>query len=105
MFACTSQGLYHSGDNVSTLEPVYIAGLDLYQSYFNAMLVNGNDLFLGAHGDGILYSSDNGNNWSTRNTNLTALTVSQLVSQRSYLFASTSNGLYRSSVALPCGKE
>jgi hypothetical protein len=97
MYACTALGIYQSINNGSTWSLITIAGLNSYQSNSNTILVNDKDLFVGTYSNGILHSVDGGNSWDIRNTNLTALKVDQVVSQKNYLFASTPNGLYRSS--------
>ncbi|MDD5673541.1 MAG: hypothetical protein PHC61_05230 [Chitinivibrionales bacterium] len=62
----------------------------------NAFAVSGTNLFAGTQNYGVYLSTDNGANWTQKNSGLTNTTVLSFVMSGSNLFAGTQNGVFLS---------
>ncbi len=95
LFAGTNgEGIYRSSDNGASWMEVNTSNVP-----FLSLVCNENNIFAGAYGNrgNIFVSTDNGNNWSIRDSGLTDNSVNALASGEGYLFAGTNSGLYVSS--------
>ncbi|MFA4852248.1 MAG: T9SS type A sorting domain-containing protein [Bacteroidales bacterium] len=81
-------GLYVSGNNGASWTQKLLATCD-------AVVVYGNNVYVGTEGNGVLYSPDNGVTWSS--LGLTNAWVSDIVVSNNNIYAGSDGGIYRSS--------
>ncbi len=92
IFVGGNTGVFSTNDSGSHW---YSAGLDNY--IVLSFADSGKNLYAGTYGNGILYTSDGGNQWHSIDTGLTDLFVQSLSSSGAYLFAGTAdNGVFLS---------
>jgi photosystem II stability/assembly factor-like uncharacterized protein len=93
IFAANGYDIYHSGDN-GTNWAKKDSGFTNFEQV-NSLAISGNNVFAGTGGGGVFRLSDNGDIWKPKNEGLTSLWVSLVATTDEFIFAGTSDGLYR----------
>jgi len=63
----------------------------------NCITLSGNNIYIGTDGNGVYYSSNDGNNWFSASTGLANLYIKALAINGNNIFAGTNTGVYLSS--------
>lgn len=95
LFAGSNNQIYFSDDTAHSWNNVYAGAGGT--SWVFSMCTKGDSLFASTHGDGILFSPDNGVTWTARNNGLNTLNCLYIYCWNNTLYAGTyGNGLYKS---------
>jgi len=86
--------LYKSDDNGTSWQQINSLYTDIR---FEKLLVNGEKIIAKTGSGGLFYSTDDGNNWTERNSGIQAVSINDILIYQNYIFLSSENLIYRSS--------
>ncbi len=99
LVVATNNGeLYRGTSSASVFTRIMVA--DSLNPIVYSVIKQGNYIYASEYGSGVKVSNDNGGTWKHINTNLGNMYVECLLYYGNYLFAGTSQGLYRTQITV-----